>query len=172
MKRLRWSALVSFGAAFPLISGAVAGEKKELTVKIIDRQDHETHYTYFVPGYSTATANTNVNCFGGADNVNCSGTTRATGTDIPAHGGSYDVRGATFSLLLPDGRVAVVNCDVKFAEHFAGRAGNHRNCRVPLINELQVEFSGDNAKLKWPVSIDGKKIESETYKILGILDKQ
>jgi hypothetical protein len=27
------------------------------------------------------------------------------------------------------------------------------------------------AKLKWPVSIDGKQIESETYKILGILDK-
>jgi hypothetical protein len=34
-----------------------------------------------------------------------------------------------------------------------------------------VEFSEDKAKLKWPVSIDGKKIESETYKILGILDK-
>jgi hypothetical protein len=25
-----------------------------------------------------------------------------------------------------------------------------------------VGFSGDNAKLKWAVSIDGKKIESET----------
>ena len=33
-----------------------------MTVKIIDRQNHETHYTYFVPGYSTANANTNVNC--------------------------------------------------------------------------------------------------------------
>jgi len=28
-----------------------------------------------------------------------------------------------------------------------------------------------NAKLIWPVSLDGKKMQSETYKILGILDK-
>ena len=81
------------------------------------------------------------------------------------------MRGAPFSLQLPDGRIAVVNCDIKFAEHFAGAAGNHRDCRQPLIDDIQVEFSGNSAKLKWPVSIDGKKIESETYKILGILDK-
>jgi hypothetical protein len=43
---------------------------------------------------------------------------------------------------------------------------------MPIVDELQVEFSGDSAKLKWPVSIDGKKLESETYKILGILDKK
>jgi hypothetical protein len=34
-----------------------------------------------------------------------------------------------------------------------------------------VEFSGDNAKLTWPVSIDGKKLQSETYKILGVVKK-
>jgi hypothetical protein len=44
----------------------------------------------------------------------------------------------------------VVNCDSKFAEHFAGRAGNHRDCRVSLIDDIQVEFDGDKAKLKWP----------------------
>jgi hypothetical protein len=85
--------------------------------------------------------------------------------------GSFEVKGATFSLQLSDGRIAVVNCDSKFAEHFAGHAGNHRDCRAPLIDDIQVEFDGDKAKLKWPVSIDGKKIESETYKILGILPK-
>jgi hypothetical protein len=52
-----------------------------------------------------------------------------------------------------------------------GRAGNHRDCRVPLIDDIEVEFDGDKAKLKWPASIDRKKIGSETYKILGILDK-
>ena len=103
--------------------------------------------------------------------VNCSGSSTTTGTATPARSGSFDVKGATFSLQLPDGRIAVVNCDSKFAEHFAGRAGNHRDCRVPLIDEIQVEFDGDKAKLKWPVSIDGKKVESETYKVLGILDK-
>ncbi len=148
------------GLAVILLIPIHAADKQELTVKIIDRQDHESHYTYVVPGYFTATSDTDV-----------TGTTRTTGEDVPAHAGSFDVRGATLSLHLPDGRVAVVNCDIKFAERFAGRAGNHRDCRVPLINELQVEFSGGNAKLKWPVSIDGKKIESETYKILGILEK-
>jgi hypothetical protein len=42
---------------------------------------------------------------------------------------------------------------------------------MPLVNEIQAEFDGDKAKLQWPVSIDGKKTESETYKILAILSK-
>jgi hypothetical protein len=33
------------------------------------------------------------------------------------------------------------------------------------------EFDGDKAKLKWPVSLDGKKNESETYKILAVVSK-
>jgi hypothetical protein len=53
----------------------------------------------------------------------------------------------------------------------AGRAGNRRSCNVPLVDEFQVDFRGENAKLTWPVSIDGKKMKSETYKILGVLDK-
>jgi hypothetical protein len=157
--------------ALAFSASAIRAEKMDLTVKIIDRQDHDTHYNYFVPGFSTATANTSVSCFGGSSTVNCSGTTRATGIDVPAQVGSFDVRGATLSLQLPDGRVAVVNCDIKFAERFAGAAGNHRACRQPLLNDIEVEFSGGNAKLKWPVSINGKKMESETYKILGILPK-
>ena len=81
------------------------------------------------------------------------------------------MRGATFSLLLPDGRIAVVNCDIKFAEHFAGAAGNHRNCRQPLVDNIEADFHSDNAKLEWVVSLDGKKKQSETYKVLAILDK-
>jgi hypothetical protein len=53
----------------------------------------------------------------------------------------------------------------------AGRAGNRRSCRVPLVDNIQADFNGDNAKLIWPVSLDGKKMQSETYKILAILDK-
>lgn len=140
-------------------------------VKIIDRQYHETHYTYFVPGYSTANANTNVNCFGGDVGVTCSGSTRATGITVPPSVGSFDVRGATFSLQLPDGRIAVVNCESKFKERLAG-PGNRRSCRMPLVDDIGAEFDGDKAKLMWVVSIDGKKMESETYKILGVLDKK
>jgi hypothetical protein len=157
--------------ALLVVGGALNAEKAVMTVKVIDRQTHNTVYTYFVPGYSTSTAETNVNCLDGGLAVNCSGTTTATGTNVPAHSGSFEVRGATFSLQLPDGRIAVVNCDSKFAEHFRGPAGNHRDCRAPIVDTIEVEFSGKDAKLKWPVSLDGTKFESETYKILGILDK-
>jgi hypothetical protein len=85
-----------------------------------------------------------------------------------AVGGSLHLRGATLTLQLPDGRIAVVNCESKFAEHFAGRAGNRRSCRVPLVDELQAEFKGDNAKLFWAVSLDGSKMQSETYKIIAV----
>jgi hypothetical protein len=40
---------------------------------------------------------------------------------------------------------------------------------MPLVDELDVEFKGKNAKMEWVVSLDGKKKESETYTILGIL---
>jgi hypothetical protein len=53
----------------------------------------------------------------------------------------------------------------------AGRAGNRRSCRVPLVDNIQADLNGDNAKLIWPVSLDGNKMQSETYKILAILDK-
>jgi len=35
----------------------------------------------------------------------------------------------------------------------------------------QADFHGGNAKLIWPVSLNGKKMGTETHKILGILDK-
>lgn len=45
---------------------------------------------------------------------------------------------------------------------------------LAAIDEVRQEVEAQRAAeaLKWPVSIDGKKIESETYKILGILDKR
>jgi len=67
--------------------------------------------------------------------------------------------------------VAVVNCESKFAEHMAGAAGNKRSCRMPIVDDIQAEFNGDKAKLSWSVSLDGKKMASETYKILGVLSK-
>src|SRR5712692_2052194 len=150
---------------------AVATSSQSLFVKIIDREDHDTDYTYIVPGHLISHSTEYVNCKGGINNVNCNGSTTTTGSSTPAHQVSYHVRGATFSLLLPDGRVAVVNCDSKFAEHFAGPRGNHRSCRMPLVDNIQTEFHGDSAKLIWVVSLDGKKMQSETYKVLAILDK-
>jgi hypothetical protein len=42
---------------------------------------------------------------------------------------------------------------------------------MPMVDNIEAAFKGHNAKLIWPVSLDGKKMESETYKIFGILDK-
>jgi hypothetical protein len=157
-------------AGLILVSAAPASAQT-LFVKIIDRQDHDTDYTYIVPGHLISNSTAYVNCNGGINSVNCNGSSTTTGSSTAAHQGSYHVRGATFSLLLPDGRGAVVNCDSKFAEHFAGPRGNHRGCRMPLVDNIQAEFHGDNAKLIWVVSLDGKKMQSETYKVLAILDK-
>jgi hypothetical protein len=37
------------------------------------------------------------------------------------------------------------------------------------VDEFQAEFHGGSAKLSWNVSLDGKKSESETYKILAVV---
>jgi hypothetical protein len=42
---------------------------------------------------------------------------------------------------------------------------------MPLVDSIQADFNGDKAKLIWPVSIDGRKMQSETYRILGVLDR-
>ncbi len=141
-----------------------------MTVRIIDRHDSVSDYSYVVPGYSNSYNNGTAGCVGMANTVNCSSSSNTHTSNMPSQMVPLQVRGATLALRLPDGRVAVVNCESKFAERFAGR-GNHRSCRVPLIDEISTEFKKDNAKLSWSVSIDGRKVESETYKILGILPK-
>jgi hypothetical protein len=129
-------------AAAGLILFCVASASaQKLDVKILNRQDKEDGYDY-VAVYNNV-----------------------------AVGKSFKVHGATFTLQLPDGRLAIVNCESKFAEHMAGAAGNRRSCRMPLVDEIEVDFHGDNAKLIWPVSLNGKKMQSETYKILAVLAK-
>ncbi len=158
-------------AALLVVCSASAMAQK-LSVTIVNRQDNETDYSYVVAGYSSAQSNANINCNSIGNSVNCNGSGTTSGYTTPAQEVSFHVSGATLSLLLPDGRVAVVNCKSKFAEHMAGPRGNHRSCRVPLINEVEADFHGDKAKLRWPVSLDGKKFRSETYDILAVLDKQ
>jgi len=150
---------------------ATSASAQKLTVKILNRQDNETDYTYVVPGHFNSQSNSNVSCSGGDNNVNCNGSTTTTGLSTPAQQVPFHVRGSTFTLLLPDGRAAVVNCESKFKERMAGPRGNKRSCRIPLVDEIQADFHGDNAKLEWVVSLDGKKTQSETYKILAIMDK-
>jgi uncharacterized membrane protein len=162
--------LVSLAMTFAFCAGIASAQMMD--VKIIQRQNSETQYTYQVAGHSTSTSSGDADCSGSGNSVSCKGTSSTDTTTTAPQAISYSVSGATYSLLLPDGRVAVVNCSSKFAERFAGPAGNKRSCRMPIVDDLQVEFKGKNAKLIWPVSLDGKKMESETYTILGILPKR
>lgn len=173
MKRSTWLTALSTIVLFTSASVTIFAQKMD--VKVVDRQEHETEYNYVVPSYSSSQTTGDEDCSispsGMATNANCSQRSTTTGYTTPAREGSFSVSGATFILLLPDGRAAVVNCMSKFAEHFAGAAGNHRSCRMPLVDDIQAEFKGKSAKLYWVVSLDGKKVESETYTILAVLDK-
>ena len=137
---------------------AIAQATTVLDVKIIDQRSSETGYTYVAPAQFYSQSNSYY------------GSTTTTGAISPPVAISYHVQGATFTLQLLDGRVAIVNCESKFHYIQAGQV-HRRSCRVPLVNDIQAEFHGDNAKLIWPVSLDGKKKQSETYKVLAILDK-
>ncbi len=143
-----------------------------MDVKIIQRKNAQTNYDYVVLGQSFSTSNGNVNCNAYGNTASCSGSSTTNGYNTPARAVSFSVMGATYSLLLPDGRVVVVNCASKFKERMAGREGNHRSCHMPLVDDIQADFKGKNAKLSWVVSLDGKKRESETYSILAVLPKR
>lgn len=145
--------------------GTAAAQKVNVT--IVNHQDSETDYSYVVSSHFSSQSNTQVNCF----TSSCNASTATNGYATPAHEVPFHVRGATLTLQLPDGRLAVVNCESKFAERFAGVEGNHRSCRVPLVEDIEADFHGDKAKLEWVVSLDGKKRQSETYKVLAILPK-
>jgi hypothetical protein len=133
----------SWRQIFPVLALA-----QKFDVKIVDRQDNETEYTYTVPGTFSSQSYSYANCSGSDSSASCNGSTTTNGYATPAHQVSYHVRGAPFALQLPIGRVAVVNCESKFAEHFAGPQGNHRSCRKPLVDNIQADFHGGKAKLE------------------------
>jgi len=148
-----------------LVGSGYSSEK--LKVKIVDRQNSETSYSYYVPQQAYSNSNANVSCYGSGGNVNCSGSEHTSASAVGAHTYGYNVRGATLALQLPDSRIAIVNCESKYSPKFDNI--NRRSCRFPLVNDIEVEFHGDKAKLEWVVSLDGKKLESETYKVVAVV---
>ena len=72
------------------------------------------------------------------------------------------------SLWRLDGRVAVVNCDSKYALKFDNI--NQRSCRVPSVDQFEAQFNGEKAKLFWRVGVSGEKEKSETYRLIEILE--
>lgn len=144
---------------------AYAEKPVEMVVKIIGRKDSSSTVTTVIPAKSRSTVSGNAACAGSVAGAICSGGVTSETTSTPAQTISSEISGAALALLLPDGRVAVVACESKYG---FGRPNGLRDCRIPPADTVRVEFSADNAKLKWPVSIDGKKLQSETYKIISV----
>jgi hypothetical protein len=147
-------------------ANSIAAEK--MSVIILDQQNRDAGYRYVVPGYAITTSNAAGNIKGARNSASDAEADSSHKTNALGATESYLVTGATLTLKLSDNRIVVVNCSPKI--NWAPIPGS-RSCLIPPINKIKVEFSGDNATLTWPVSIDGKKIKKETYKILAVFDE-
>jgi hypothetical protein len=144
-----------------------AGAQK-IDVSVLYRQNSDTSYRAVIPGYSTSDADESGSCALDPNPANCPAPNHTAGSapgDV-----SYTLVGTTLSLLLPDGRVAVVNCVNRYSEK--GNYINRRSCAMPMVEHLEAEFTGQSAKLKWLVGAGGRKTESETYKVVALLEKR
>ncbi|MFZ0332624.1 MAG: hypothetical protein WAN10_19100 [Candidatus Acidiferrales bacterium] len=143
---------------------------------IASKESNSSHYEYTVPGYAVsncggfASGNATANSTGTTTTANAwgLGTANCSTVSADSHTVDYNVSGATLSLLLPDGRMVVVNCDSRPSPDGSNQ---QRSCRGPLTDDVQAEFDQDNARLVWSDSMDGSTMGVETYKILGILAK-
>ena len=166
MSKPRW---VGFGVAFLYLASSVnAAYAQKLDASVLYRQDSDVNYFAVIPGYSTAATEGSPDCSLDPFAADCAGTARS-GTSIAPGDVTYNVVGTTLSLLLPDGRVALVNCVNKYSAK--GNYINRRSCGMPMVEHVQAEFNGKNAKLKWAVGSEGK-FETENYKVVVVLDKQ
>ena len=168
MKKPQW---LYIGMAIAYLSSCFyTASAQKLDASVLYRQDSDVNYFAVIPGYtSQAAAGASPNCSLDPNPAECNPSTPANGL-LSAQGDvTYNVVGTTLSLLLPDGRVALVNCVNKYSPK--GNYINRHSCGMPLVDHVQAEFNGKIAKLKWPVGTDGKT-ESETYKVVALLDKQ
>jgi hypothetical protein len=139
---------------------------QKLEATVLYRQDSDINYFAVIPGYSSHVAEDSSTCTLDPDPAVCSGQNQL----LSAQGEvTYNVVGTTVSLLLPDGRIALLNCVNKYSAR--GNYVSRRSCGMPMSEHVQAEINGKTAKLRWTVGADNKN-ESETYKVLALLDKQ
>lgn len=161
MNRSTWLAI-----ALAVISGIFSinsARAQKLDASVLYRQDSDVAYQAVIPGYSGPNADVTGACTLDPDPANCPTPGKSNGE--PA----YTLIGTTLSLGLPDGRIAVVNC---IDRHSAkGTYINRHACGMPLVERVAVEFTGHSAKLSWLAGSEGKKPETETYKVVAMLAK-
>jgi hypothetical protein len=146
-----------------LLSSVSTVSAQKIDATVLYRQNSDTGYTVLVPGFAPEGA---VDCAADIANDACS---QAVPTAAPGQP-SLSVTGTTLSLLLPDGRVAVVNCPNRYS--FKGTAINRRTCAMPLVEHVEAQFAGSRATLKWLIGSNDRKIESEKYTVVAFLDKR
>lgn len=162
MSKTRWVAIaIAIYCVAPCIR-PVSAQKLEATV--LYRQNSDSDYRPLVPGYSDPTT---PDCAAELGNAECYDPSQAQAGSTPV---SYNVIGTTLSLLLPDGRVVVLNCQNKYS--FGRTYIVRRNCGMPLVEHVEAEFRGTTARLEWPVGPESRKIESEKYTVVAVLDKR
>jgi hypothetical protein len=164
MRKFPWLAigLAVLSVAFSITSASA----QKIDASVLYRQDSDNRYIAIIPGY-TAPQDADVTgaCMLDPDPANCPRVDATMSNGSP----TYTLVGTTLSLLLPDGRVALVNCQNRFSSK--GTYINRRSCGMPMVQHVQAEFIGPVAKLEWPVA-DGKKTETETYKVIALLEKR
>lgn len=161
MNKTMW--LAAMLAVISTISSTQSARAQKLDVSVLYRQESDVAYHAVIPGYSGPNADVTGACTLDPDPANCPTPGKPNGEP------TFTLIGTTLSLGLPDGRIALVNC---IDRHSAkGNYINRRACGMPLVEHIAAEFSGRSAKLSWPGGPDGKKIESETYKVVAMLAK-
>ncbi|HEX2713333.1 MAG TPA: hypothetical protein VHM88_14130 [Candidatus Acidoferrales bacterium] len=148
-----------------LLALPVGAKKLKVPVRIVEQRESGQEFVISYPGYQSA------NCTGSAygSQTYAVGQANCYGMSMPGGQRNYTVRGYALTLLLPDQRMVVVTCEKK--TNWTEWSMNwYRSCRHPTTTTLDAEFNGDKAKLEWSVSLDGSKKQSETYKIVAILE--
>lgn len=157
----RWLAL-ALAAISPILAVRCARAEK-VDASVLYRQDSDVAYHAVIPGYSGPNADITGACTLDPDPANCPAPSKTSGEP------TYTLIGTTLSLGLPDGRIAVVNCIDRHSEK--GNYINRHTCGMPLSQHVEADINGQNAKLTWRVGPDGKKTESENYKVVALLSR-
>jgi hypothetical protein len=165
MSTRKWLGGAAAICCLVVCAGLVEAQKLDATV--LYRQSSDAGYNALIPGYS---APGTPDCAADVANADCFRPTHVSGEGPGAV--SYNVVGTTLSLLLPDGKIAVLNCVNKSKFSSKGTYIVLRNCGMPMVEHVEAELKGDMARLEWPVTPDSKKIESEKYRIVAVLDRR
>lgn len=164
MRKSPWLA-VGF-AVLSLVFSVRSASAQKMDVSVLYRQDSDSRYIAIIPGYTGPEADVTGACMLDPDPANCPPVDATMANGSP----NYLLNGTTLSLLMPDGRIVLVNCQNRFSSK--GTYIGRRSCGMPMVQHVQAEFKGSNAKLEWPVGADGKKTQSETYTVVAVLNKR